>query len=68
MDKHVQADKPGPKPDPAHGAPAVDPNLDHHPPAPLAPEPEPPLAGARGQDEPRARPRINEHGHGRNPK
>ena len=68
MDKHPQADKPAARPDPAHGAPPVDPNLGHHPPAPRAPDPEPPHAGAKGQNEPRARPRIDEHGRARNPK
>jgi hypothetical protein len=68
MDKHVKPDKPAAKPDPAHGASAVDPTLAHHPPAPPTPDPEPPHAGAKGQSEPRARERINEHGRGRNPK
>jgi len=68
MDKHVKPDNPAAKPDPAHGGPAVDPNLGHHPPAPPTPDPEPSHAGAKGQNEPRARERINEHGRGRNPK
>jgi hypothetical protein len=68
MGKRVQTSKPIAKPDPAHGAPAVDPNLGHHPPAPSTPNPEPPHPGAKGQSQPRARARINEHGRGRNPK
>jgi hypothetical protein len=63
--KHSQTGKPA---DPAHDAPAVDPNLGHHPPAPPMPDPAPPHAGAKGQSEPRARARIDEHGRARNPK
>jgi hypothetical protein len=64
----MKANKPAAKPDPAHGAPAVDPNLGHHPTAPLTPDPAPPHAGAKGQEPPRARSRISEHGRGRRPK
>ena len=63
-----KTDKPAAKPDPAHGAPAVDPNLGHRPPAPPMPEPAPPHAGAKGQSEPRAHARINQYGRARNPK
>jgi hypothetical protein len=58
---------PAAKPDPSHGAPSVDPNLGHHPPAPPAPDTAAPHGGAKGQ-EPRVRPRISEHGRGRGPK
>ncbi|HWZ70855.1 MAG TPA: hypothetical protein VN326_05160 [Casimicrobiaceae bacterium] len=64
----MKTNDPAARPDPPHGAPAVDPNLGHHPPAPPAPDPAPPRAGGKGQDQPRARPRISEHGRGRNPK
>jgi hypothetical protein len=66
--KRVRTDNPAATPDPAHGAPAGDPNLGHHPPAPPTPDRQPPHAGGKGQGEPRARERINEHGRGRNPK
>jgi len=59
--------KPDAKPDP-HGAPSVDPNLGHHPPAPPAPDPALPHDGGKGQHEPQTRPRISEHGRGRSPK
>jgi hypothetical protein len=68
MDKNVKPDNPAATPDPAHGAPAADPNLGHHPPARPTADPEPPHAGAKGQSEPRARARVNEHGRGRQPK
>jgi hypothetical protein len=64
----MKTNKPAPKLEPPHGTPAVDPNLGHHPPAPPAQDPAPPHAGAKGQNQPRARPRISEHGRGRNPK
>jgi hypothetical protein len=60
--------KPIAKPDPSHGAPAVDPNLAHHPAAPPVADPAPPHSGAKGQEQPRVRPRISEHGRGRSPK
>lgn len=68
MEKRVQTEKRTAKADPAHGAPTVDPNFGHHPPALSTPDPEPPHPGAKGQSQPRARARMNEHGRGRNPK
>jgi hypothetical protein len=68
MGKDVKPDNPAATPHPAHDAPAVDPNLGHHPPARPTAQLEPPHAGAKGQREPRARARVNEHGRGRNPK
>jgi len=59
--------KPAAKPDP-HGAPSVDPNLAHHPAPPPTPDPALPHAGGKGQEQPRARPRISEHGRGRSSK
>jgi hypothetical protein len=67
-EKSMKTNNPAARPDPPHGAPAVDPNLGHHPPAPPTPDPAPPRAAGKGQDQPRARPRISEHGRGRNPK
>jgi hypothetical protein len=68
MEKSMKKNKPAAKPDPSHGAPSVDPNLGHHPAAAPAPDPAPPHAGGKGQEPPRARSRISEHGRGRGPK
>jgi hypothetical protein len=68
MGKDVKPDNPAATPDPAHDAPPGSIRTSAIIRPHVRPQLEPPHAGAKGQREPRARARVNEHGRGRNPK